>query len=140
MWLDKFTIRNLELINPLHSDSITLKDIIDNTFTPMGSRLMGKWLLFPLLDKKEINYRQSIVTNFIKNVDLLKNVSDSLKSISDIERITSKLALLRVTPRELINLKNSLLCINEIKMLIKHSSNKTLFSWSKKLDCCDDVI
>ena len=140
MWLDKFTIRNLELINPLHSDSITLKDIIDNTFTPMGSRLMGKWLLFPLLDKKEINDRQSIVTNFIKNVDLLKNVSDSLKSISDIERITSKLALLRVTPRELINLKNSLLCINEIKMLIKHSSNKTLFSWSKKLDCCDDVI
>ena len=140
MWLDKFTIRNLELINPLHSDSITLKDIIDNTFTPMGSRLMGKWLLFPLLDKKEINYRQSIVTNFIKNVDLLKNVSDSLKSISDIERITSKLALVRVTPRELINLKNSLLCINEIKMLIKHSSNKTLFSWSKKLDCCDDVI
>ena len=140
MWLDKFTIRNLELINPLHSDSITLKDIIDNTFTPMGSRLMGKWLLFPLLDKKEINYRQSIVTNFIKKVDLLKNVSDSLKSISDIERITSKLALLRVTPRELINLKNSLLCINEIKMLIKHSSNKTLFSWSKKLDCCDDVI
>ena len=140
MWLDKFTIRNLELINPLHSDSITLKDIIDNTFTPMGSRLMSKWLLFPLLDKKEINYRQSIVTNFIKNVDLLKNVSDSLKSISDIERITSKLALLRVTPRELINLKNSLLCINEIKMLIKHSSNKTLFSWSKKLDCCDDVI
>ncbi len=140
MWLDKFTIRNLELINPLHSDSITLKDIIDNTFTPMGSRLMVKWLLFPLLDKKEINYRQFIVTNFIKNVDLLKNVSDSLKSISDIERITSKLALLRVTPRELINLKNSLLCINEIKMLIKHSSNKTLFSWSKKLDCCDDVI
>ena len=108
MWLDKFTIRNLELINPLHSDSITLKDIIDNTFTPMGSRLMGKWLLFPLLDKKEINYRQSIVTNFIKKVDLLKNVSDSLKSISDIERITSKLALVRVTPRELINLKNSL--------------------------------
>ncbi|MEC7895486.1 MAG: DNA mismatch repair protein MutS, partial [Bacteroidota bacterium] len=140
MWLDKFTIRNLELITPLHSDSITLKDIIDNTFTPMGSRLMGKWLLFPLLDKKEINYRQSIVTNFIKKVDLLKNVSDSLKSISDIERITSKLALVRVTPRELINLKNSLLCINEIKMLIKHSSNKTLFSWSKKLDCCDDVI
>ena len=140
MWLDKFTIRNLELITPLHSDSITLKDIIDNTFTPMGSRLMSKWLLFPLLDKKEINYRQSIVTNFIKNEDLLQNVSDSLKSISDIERITSKLALFRVTPRELINLKNSLLCINEIKMLIKHSSNKTLFSWSKKLDSCNDVI
>ena len=140
MWLDKFTIRNLELIAPLHSDSITLKDIIDKTFTPMGSRLMSKWILFPLLDKKEINYRQSIVTNFIKNEDLLQNVSDSLKSISDIERITSKLALLRVTPRELINLKNSLLCINEIKMLIKHSSNKTLFSWSKKLDCCEDVI
>ena len=140
MWLDKFTIRNLELITPLHSDSITLKDIIDNTFTPMGSRLMSKWLLFPLLDKKEINYRQSIVTNFIKNEDLLKNISDSLKSISDIERITSKLALFRVTPRELINLKNSLLCINEIKMLIKHSSNKTLFSWSKKLDSCNDVI
>ena len=140
MWLDKFTIRNLELITPLHSDSITLKDIIDNTFTPMGSRLMSKWLLFPLLDKKEINYRQSIVTNFIKNENLLKNISDSLKSISDIERITSKLALFRVTPRELINLKNSLLCINEIKMLIKHSSNKTLFSWSKKLDSCNDVI
>ena len=140
MWLDKFTIRNLELITPLHSDSITLKDIIDNTFTPMGSRLMSKWLLFPLLDKKEINYRQSIVTNFIKNENLLKNISDSLKSISDIERITSKLALFRVTPRELINLKNSLLCINEIKMLIKHSSNKTLFSWAKKLDSCNDVI
>ena len=140
MWLDKFTVKNLELVSPLHQDSITLKDIIDKTFTAMGSRLMSKWILFPLLNKKEINYRQNLVSSFIENKELRNNISTALQSISDIERISSKLALLRISPRELVNLKNSLLSLDEIKMLIKHSSNKRLIEWSKKLVSCSNVI
>jgi len=140
MWLDKFTVKNLELVSPLHQDSITLKDIVDKTFTAMGSRLMSKWILFPLLNKKEINYRQNLVSSFIENKELRNNISTALQSISDIERISSKLALLRISPRELVNLKNSLLSLDEIKMLIKHSSNKRLIEWSKKLVSCSNVI
>jgi len=140
MWLDKFTIKNLELVSPLHQDSITLKDIVDKTFTAMGSRLMSKWILFPLLNKKEINYRQNLVSSFIKNEELRNNITTALQSISDIERISSKLALLRISPRELVNLKNSLLSLDEIKMLIKHSSDKRLTEWSRKLVSCSNVI
>lgn len=127
-------------MSPLHQDSITLKDIVDKTFTAMGSRLMSKWILFPLLNKKEINYRQNLVSSFIENKELRNNISTALQSISDIERISSKLALLRISPRELVNLKNSLLSLDEIKMLIKHSSNKRLIEWSKKLVSCSNVI
>ena len=101
MWLDKFTVKNLELVNPLHRDAVTLKETIDKTLTPMGSRLIGRWILNPLLDKKEINNRQRFVESFVKDDHMRDSVILSMNEISDIERISSKIALNRASPKEL---------------------------------------
>ena len=140
MWLDKFTTKNLELISPLHTDSSTLKGVIDKTLTPMGSRRMSKWILFPLLDIVAIKKRQSFVDSFTKENDLRQSISETLKDISDIERIASKIALSRVSPRELNALKNSLIFVEEIKLQIKHSTSKNLKKWSTELVNYKDII
>ena len=140
MWLDKFTTKNLELISPLHTDSSTLKEVIDKTLTPMGSRRMSKWILFPLLDIVAIKKRQSFVDSFAKDNDLRQSISETLKDISDIERIASKIALSRVSPRELNALKNSLILVEEIKLQIKHSDSKNLKKWSAELVNYKDII
>ncbi len=140
MWLDKFTTKNLELVSPLHTDSSTLKQVIDKTLTPMGSRRMSKWILFPLLDIGAIKKRQSFVDSFAKDNDLRQSISETLKDISDIERIASKIALSRVSPRELNALKNSLILVEEIKLQIKHSDSKNLKKWSAELVNYKDII
>ncbi len=140
MWLDKFTTKNLELVSPLHTDSSTLKQVIDKTLTPMGSRRMSKWILFPLLDIVAIKKRQSFVDSFAKDNDLRQSISETLKDISDIERIASKIALSRVSPRELNALKNSLILVEEIKLQIKHSDSKNLKKWSAELVNYKDII
>jgi len=124
MWLDKFTLKNLELVSPMHKDSITLKDVIDHTHTPMGSRLMGRWILNPLLSKKEIVNRQSYVESFIGDDHLRDSVIMSMKEISDVERISTKIALNRVSPRELVYLKNSLKSVTDLKLQLKNSKSK----------------
>ena len=93
MWLDKFTVKNLELIFPSSRDSVTLKSVVDKTLTPMGSRLMSRWILNPLLDIKQIEYRQEFVSSFISDENVRDYIIESLSEISDIERITSKIAL-----------------------------------------------
>ena len=133
MWLDKFTLKNLELVSPMHKDSITLKDVIDHTHTPMGSRLMGRWILNPLLSKKEIVNRQSYVESFIGDDHLRDSVVMSMKEISDIERISTKIALNRVSPRELVYLKNSLKSVTDLKLQLKNSKSKEFKAWSRKL-------
>ena len=140
MWLDKFTTKNLELVSPLHTDSSTLKQVIDKTLTPMGSRRMSKWILFPLLDIVAIKKRQSFVDSFAKDNDLRQSISETLKDISDIERIASKIALSRVSPRELNALKNSLILVEEIKLQIKHSDSKNLKKWSSELVNYKNII
>ena len=140
MWLDKFTTKNLELISPIHTDSSTLKQVIDKTLTPMGSRRMSKWILFPLLDIGAIKKRQSFVDSFAKDNDLRQSISETLKDISDIERIASKIALSRVSPRELNALKNSLILVEEIKLQIKHSDSKNLKKWSSELVNYKNII
>ena len=133
MWLDKFTLKNLELASPMHKDSITLKDVIDHTHTPMGSRLMSRWILNPLLSKKEIVNRQSYVESFIGDDHLRDSVIMSMKEISDVERISTKIALNRVSPRELVYLKNSLKSITDLKLQLKNSNSKEFRAWSTKL-------
>ena len=133
MWLDKFTLKNLELVSPMHKDSITLKDVIDHTLTPMGSRLMGRWILNPLLSKKEIVNRQSYVESFIGDDHLRDSVVMSMKEISDVERISTKIALNRVSPRELVYLKNSLKSVTDLKLQLKNSKSKEFKAWSSKL-------
>ena len=139
MWLDRFTIDNLEIINPLNENSSSLFNIINHTVTPMGSRLLNRWIILPLLEKSLINERQDFVQSFIGNLDLLKNIRTTLKNISDIERIVSKISVKRVNPKELIQLKNSLKNVSEIKLLLKHSNNKLLISFNDKINECLNV-
>ena len=140
MWLDKFTVKNLELIFPSTEDSVTLKSVVDQTLTPMGSRLMSKWILNPLLDKKEIEFRQEFVSSFISDENVREYIVETMSEISDIERITSKIALNRASPRELIYLKNSLLSVEDLKLQLRNSDFKNFKSWAKDLPELTTVI
>ena len=140
MWLDKFTVKNLELIFPSTEDSVTLKSVVDQTLTPMGSRLMSKWILNPLLDKKEIEFRQEFVSSFISDENVREYIVETMSEISDIERITSKIALNRASPRELIYLKNSLLSVEDLKLQLRNSDFKNFKSWAKELPELTTVI
>ena len=139
MWLDRFTINNLEIIKPLNEQSYSLFDVINTTTTPMGSRLLNKWIILPLLKIKEINKRQEFVQSFMNRTALMKDVRDTLKNIYDIERIISKVSVNRVNPRELIQLKHSLINISEIKMLLKHSNDDLLMNFNKEIDACSNI-
>jgi len=140
MWLDKFTVKNLELIYPSNNDSVTLKSVIDKTLTPMGSRLMSRWILNPLLDKQQIEYRQKFVSAFISDENIRDYILDSMAEISDIERITSKIALNRATPREIIYLKNSLLSVQDLKLQLKNSNFNNFKSWASGIPKSREVI
>ena len=140
MWLDKFTVKNLELVNPLHRDAVTLKETIDKTLTPMGSRLIGRWILNPLLDKKEINNRQRFVESFVKDDHMRDSVILSMNEISDIERISSKIALNRASPKELVSLKNSLKSVEELKLQLQNSKSNDFQKWSKQLPNFKSII
>jgi DNA mismatch repair protein MutS len=140
MWLDKFTVKNLELIYPSTNDSVTLKSVVDKTLTPMGSRLMSRWILNPLLDIKQIEYRQELVSSFISDENIRDYILESMSEISDIERITSKIALNRAAPREIIYLKNSLLSVQELKLQLKNSSFNNFKSWANDLPKSRKVI
>ena len=140
MWLDKFTVKNLELIFPSTEDSVTLKSVVDQTLTPMGSRLMSKWILNPLLDKKEIEFRQEFVSSFISDENVREYIVETMSEISDIERITSKIALNRASPRELIYLKKSLLSVEDLKLQLRNSDFKNFKSWAKDLPELTTVI
>ena len=140
MWLDKFTVKNLELVNPLHRDAVTLKETIDKTQTPMGSRLIDRWILNPLLDKKEINNRQRFVESFVKDDHMRDSVILSMNEISDIERISSKIALNRASPKELVSLKNSLKSVEELKLQLQNSKSNDFQKWSKQLPNFKSII
>ncbi|MCX6182534.1 MAG: DNA mismatch repair protein MutS [Bacteroidetes bacterium] len=115
VWLDPFTIRNLELVYSANPGAITLLDVIDQTLTPMGGRMLRKWMVLPLKDKDKITYRHALVGHLLENKDAADEIRKILSSISDIERIASKIAMGRVSPREIWNLKYSLQCIEKLK-------------------------
>lgn len=140
MWLDKFTLKNLELVSPSQEDSITLKSVIDQTVTPMGSRLMSKWILNPLLNKKDISDRQEYVKAFLLNETVRESVFNSISEISDIERISSKIALKRASPRELLFLKKSLISAEDLKLQLKNSKEKVFNSWSSEVPDSKKII
>ena len=140
MWLDKFTVKNLELIFSSSRDSVTLKSVVDKTLTPMGSRLMSRWILNPLLDKKQIEYRQEFVSSFISDENVRDYIIESMSEISDIERITSKIALNRAAPREIIYLKKSLLSVEDLKLQLKNSGFNNFKLWANDVPKSREVI
>ncbi|WP_457616767.1 DNA mismatch repair protein MutS [Lutibacter sp.] len=139
VWMDKFTIRNLELYNAVSSGAVTLLDIIDTTISPMGGRLLKRWLALPLKDINHIKKRHEVVKFFIDNDAFLELVSYQIKQISDIERLISKVATGKVNPREIIILKNSLNAIIPIKEKAIESKNKSLKNIGEQLQSCNTL-
>lgn len=139
VWLDRFTIRNLELFRSNHENGKCLVDIIDQTVSAMGSRLLKRWLALPLKDIDQINDRLSGVEFFIQHPDMSQSLKTKISLIGDLERLISKVAAGRVNPRELVQLKRSLSLIDEIKTLIHESDNDTLIAFSKKLNACESL-
>jgi DNA mismatch repair protein MutS len=139
VWLDKFTVRNLELYSSNHENGKSLVDVIDKTVSPMGSRLLKRWLALPLKNIEAINERLSAVRYFYTNHEERGMVSELLKEVGDLERLISKIAALRVNPRELTQLKKSLDIIERIQAKIKQSDNESLHKIAEQLNPCSII-
>ncbi|MBR4841389.1 MAG: DNA mismatch repair protein MutS [Paludibacteraceae bacterium] len=139
VWLDQFTIRNLELYGTIHEGGQTLAGILDNTITPMGARLLRRWIAFPLKDVKPINERLDIVESFFRHIDLKTLLNENLSTIGDLERIISKVAVGRVTPREVVQLKVALTSILPIKEACLASDNEGLRRIGEQLNPCPTI-
>ena len=139
VWMDRFTTRNLELFNSNNLNAVTLIDVIDKTISPMGGRLLKRWLALPLKDLKEINSRQEVVNFFIQDLNSLNQIQHHIKLIGDIERLISKVATFKISPREVIQLKNSLEAIIPIKSLAEKSTNLSLKQIGVNLSNCDKL-
>ena len=136
VWMDRFTLRNLELHVSNAADCISLLDIIDQTVSPMGGRLLRRWLSLPLKDLNEIRERQNIVKYLIEHEVDFEQILAHIKSMSDLERLISKVAAGKISPREVVVLKNSLLAISPIKEITANSGTETLVYLADKLDPC----
>jgi len=137
--LDDFTLENLEIIKSKNEKAITLINILDNTISPMGGRLLKKWITFPLKNLLEIKKRQKIVYSFIKNNNFYKDINEKLINISDIERLTSKIVSYKVNPHEIILLSKSLKKITEIKNILLKSEIYVLKNISYEMKNCENI-
>ncbi|MDG1954001.1 MAG: DNA mismatch repair protein MutS [Polaribacter sp.] len=140
VWMDRFTVRNLELYHGTSVNSVTLLDIIDATISPMGGRLLKRWLALPLKNKTEIEKRHETVNYLINSDDFFETVTYQIKQISDIERLISKVATGKASPREVVYLKNSLQAILPIKEAAEKSTNASVKQIGKQLNACTDLI
>ncbi|WP_197068842.1 DNA mismatch repair protein MutS [Capnocytophaga canimorsus] len=139
VWLDKFTIRNLELYTGTSSQSVTLLDVIDKTISAMGSRTLKRWLALPLKDIAKIKQRHEAVSHFMGHIDVLQKIKEHISKISDIERLISKVATGKITPREVVQLKNSLEMISPIKEICDQAKNHDLNALADKLHSCEEL-
>lgn len=137
VWMDKFTIRNLELYHSYNPNAVTLIDVIDKTLSPMGSRLLKRWLALPLKDINKIKGRHEVVAYLKENSEELHQIQYQIKQISDLERLISKVATGKVSPREVIHLKDSLDAIIPIKTLALQSKNEALKTIGDSLHACE---
>jgi DNA mismatch repair protein MutS len=136
VWLDRFTIRNLELISPVNENAPTLLSILDSTVSPMGSRQLKRWLILPLKNRQPIEERLDMVEFFLKNPEQEESIRGLIQRIGDLERLISKVAVVKVTPRELNHLKNSLVAIEQVKRLCDSSDNEGLHKIGEQLNPC----
>ena len=139
VWLDKFTIRNLELIHSSNENAVTLLDVLDETQTPMGSRMLRKWILMPLKEKSLIDKRLSVVEYLINNQDFTCQLTDILKQMGDLERMVSKIATGKINPREALQLATSLRAAEQLKALCEKAQSPILKEIADKLNPCVNV-
>ena len=137
VWMDRFTIRNLELYHSYNPNAVTLLDVIDKTLSPMGGRLLKRWLALPLKDGNKIRSRHQVVSYLKENQEVLKNIQKQIKQISDLERLISKIATGKVSPREVVYLKESLDAIIPIKTLALASPQEAVKVIGDSLHSCD---
>lgn len=134
--LDKFTIRSLELVSSMMNEGISLLDVIDKTISPMGARLLKRWMVFPLRDEKQISERLDVVEYFFREPDFKGLIEDQLHLIGDLERIVSKAAVGRISPREMVQMKVALQAIEPIKEACMQADNESLKRIGDKLNLC----
>ncbi|MDX1285116.1 MAG: DNA mismatch repair protein MutS, partial [Draconibacterium sp.] len=139
VWLDKFTIRNLELFSPLHESGKSLIQVIDKTISPMGSRLLKRWMALPLKAVTSINERLDVVEFFLKEPEIKEILEEQLRQIGDLERLISKVAIGRINPREIVQLKNALNAIIPIKQICSGTNNYTLKKFAEQLNACNSI-
>jgi DNA mismatch repair protein MutS len=139
VWLDRFTIRNLELFSPLNENGKSLIQVIDKTISPMGSRLLKRWLALPLKEIEPVNDRLDVVEFFLKHPDAKENLEEHLRQVGDLERLVSKVAVGRINPREMVQVKNALNAILPVKELCARADNKTLQRFAEQLNPCDSI-
>ncbi|HCC28518.1 MAG TPA: DNA mismatch repair protein MutS [Marinilabiliales bacterium] len=139
VWLDRFTIRNLELFHSMNEEGKTLIDVLDHTLSPMGSRMLKRWMALPLKNINAINDRLSMVESLITDATLKNDLSVYLKQIGDLERLISKVALGRINPREVITLKNALEAIEPIQSFCLQSSVPGLQRLAEQLNPCKSI-
>ncbi len=140
VWLDRFTVRNLELLDCLHEEGVSLVNVLDKTISPMGSRMLRRWIALPLKERSKIEQRHEIVELLVKENELREQLQLSFKTIGDLERIISKVSLGKVNPRELVQLKRALKEVRNTKQLLQNSKHKPLIEISKKLEPCNEII
>ena len=140
VWLDKFTVRNLELFSSYNENAKTLIDVIDQTVSPMGARMMKRWLSLPLKDKEPIEERLNAVNYFLTNTDAQEKTGKQIELVGDIERIISKVATARISPKEVVQLKRALNAINPIKDICEKSKNNSLQKIAEQLNPCKIII
>ena len=137
--LDKFTVRNLELLNPLAEGGKSLLNVIDHTVTPMGARLMRRWLLFPLKDEKPVNERLDVVDYFFREPEFRELIGEQLHLMGDLERIISKVSVGRVSPRDVVQLRTALQAIEPVKRACEHATDETLRRIGEQLNLCASI-
>ncbi|WP_375239731.1 DNA mismatch repair protein MutS [Aurantibacter sp.] len=137
VWMDRFTIRNLELYHSTNNNAVTLLNVIDKTISPMGGRLLKRWLALPLKDITKIKQRHNVVSYLKENTDSLYAIQNQIKQIGDLERLISKIATQKVCPREVVQLKNSLDAIAPVKVLASQTDNESLKVIGESLQACD---
>ena len=137
--MDRFTIRSLELISPMNEDGSSLLNVIDNTITPMGGRMLRRWMVFPLKDEKPINERLDVVDYLFREPDFRECINEQFHRIGDLERIISKVAVGRVSPREVVQLKNALMAIQPVKTACLYTKSDTLKRIGEQLNLCESL-
>ena len=139
VWMDRFTIRNLELFHSSNEGATTLVDILDHSITPMGSRLLKRWVAFPLKEKQLIEDRLSAVEFLMQESSEKEDVINHVKEIGDLERLISKVATARINPREVVQLKRALIAIEPVKEFLENSNNKALIQLADHINLCEFI-
>ncbi|MBK8192089.1 MAG: DNA mismatch repair protein MutS [Lewinellaceae bacterium] len=136
VWLDRFTIRNLELVSSNHENGISLLQVLDKTVSPMGARLLKKWVLLPLTSLTQIEERQDVVSFFVENQDFVGTIEPHVRHVGDLERLMSKTAVGKINPREVMQLRRALMAIEQLKVLLSGTNHPALRKLAEGLNPC----